>query len=496
MKRGTKWTCMISLLTFIFIAITIKYDYLVQIYHANDITIEEAFVEEAIVERLHDHANLINTSSSSCDSVLRDYNISKSNYVLALSYWEQLTMATTNLCGLVNFARGWHSRVVTPFTYNAEMYGLPTTVNFPSITGTPIISYKGPTKPLSLLYDMNQLNYDLFCDQYRLPPLVSFEEFIMNANRQIILLHIDFSNVYPKSSFKGQNYSNCEQYGPIKSVGLKLLKTLNIESERRKLTPFKIGTACCLNHMHVIDTPMVIAEGCGFSRTDNITIIFTVWRGHSDIPTKHFRLVTITSPIFKLPSTSRDIFPLSKDIVNNASVFVNYLSTCNNNNSGEFVAIHLRTAKLAMMGGGRKLFQSCLDKVESVLKELKKRCTSLGTCKESCHKYFIDYGEFGSHSYEVALGKRMSKDILHKKHIEPVHYDPRKYGGKLDQGYVASVEQLAIAHSNVLILVGGGSFQTQMQSRFIQVGRGSMVYRVCETKDEHVQLVYNKTFFY
>ena len=447
------------------------------------ITLPTPLVE--LVEQKHS----MYTPSSSCDSVLRDYNISKSNYVLALGYWEQLTMATANLCGLVNFARGWHSRVVTPFTYNAELYGLPTTVDFPSVNGAPI-SYKGPTKPLSLLYDMNRLNNDLFCDQYRLPPLVSFEEFMMNANRQIILLHINFSNAPPKSFFKGQNYINCEKFRPVKSAGLKLLKTLNIESKRRKLTPFKIGTACCLNHMHVIDTPMVIAEGCGFSRTDNITIIFTVWRGYSNIRTKYFRLITTKSPMFRQPSPVRVAFPLDQGIINNASAFVNDI-LCNN--SGEFAAIHLRTAKLAMKKGGEQLFQSCLETAQSLLKNLNETLLSTCTCKRNCLRYFVDYGEFGSHSFRIKTGKSISENILNKRQIEPVHYDPRKYGGKLDQGYVASVEQLAIAHSNVLILVGGGSFQVQMQKRFIQVGHGSMVYRVCYTKDKPVELVYNKS---
>ncbi len=129
--------------------------------------------------------------SMPCEAVMKDYNISKYSYydILAMNYREQLTMATDSFGALVNLARGLQSRVVTPFTHNSELYGLPSTDDFPLINGmTPNVN-EGPTKPLSIIYDMKQLNSDLFCDKYRLPPLAPFNEFIRNANRRIIVIH-------------------------------------------------------------------------------------------------------------------------------------------------------------------------------------------------------------------------------------------------------------------------------------------------------------------
>ena len=439
------------------------------------------------------HNKAINRQS--CVYVMRDYNIFKSNYVMALSYREQLSMATNSLSALVNLARGWHSRVVTPFTHNSELYGLPSTDNYPDIDGMTTSINEGPTKPLSLLYDMNRLNNDLFCDQYYLPPLVSFEEFLMNANRQIILLHINLYNNPPKNTFIGMNYTNCMHYETIQSTSLQLLKSLHIETKKRRILPFMLDSACCLLLDHVTHTPMEIAEGCGFSKTEKITIIFTVWRGYEYKPTHAFRLLISDSPIFNVPTAKNDAYPLSQDIINNASAFANHLSC---NSSRQFVGIHLRTAKLALLGGAHQAIESCLDATTTLLKNLNQYISHLQDTLytyKNCHRYFVDYGEFGSHSYRIKAGKHVSEKILSKRQIEPVHYDPRKYGGKLDQGYVASVEQLAIAHSNVLILVGRGGFQDQILSRFIDRGLGSIAFRVCETKKkQEAKVVYiNKT---
>ena len=93
---------------------------------------------------------------------------------------------------------------------------------------------------------------------------------------------------------------------------------------------------------------------------------------------------------------------------------------------------------------------------------------------------------------QVKLGQKASMAILKDKHIHPVSYDPRKFGGIKDQGYVALVEQLSMAQSDTLVLVGGGSFQEQIRKRFVQDGHGSQIYEICHTKEKLVQEVYRR----
>ena len=45
-------------------------------------------------------------------------------YILSLNYWEQFTMATVNLFGLVCLGKLWNATTVQPFTFNSRLYGL------------------------------------------------------------------------------------------------------------------------------------------------------------------------------------------------------------------------------------------------------------------------------------------------------------------------------------------------------------------------------------
>ena len=63
-----------------------------------------------------------------------------------------------------------------------------------------------------------------------------------------------------------------------------------------------------------------------------------------------------------------------------------------------------------------------------------------------------------------------------KKHnIELVQYSMTK-----DKGYQAQVEQAMIARAEVLVLVGGGSFQLQLYTRYRTHNNTGIVYRVCD----------------
>ena len=416
-----------------------------------------------------------------CDCVLERYNISMTSYVMALSYWEQLTMATSNLCGLTNFARSWHSRVVMPFTLNSELYGLPSTVDFPIVSNGAPIHYEGPTKSMSMLYDVDSFNSDLLCKKYNLPPLASFVEFIRNANRKIKLLHINFENTPPQSFFNDRNCVNCEEFNEVVLAGSKLIKALNKESDKYGLAPFELHSACCLNHMHIIKTPQEIADACGFANNDHLTIVFTAWRGYRNIPTTTFRL--ITEGISDMRPSELLAYPLNKDIVSNSSAFTKSF-LCDK--TRKLVVIHLRTGQIVLQTNphsAHKMFKSCLENAQKLLK-------TLGS--GICYRYFVDYGEFGSHSYEISDGQNASAALLQQEHITPVRYDPRKFGGIKDQGFVALVEQLSMAQSDILILVGGGSFQEQIRKRFIQDGHGSRVYEVCHIKKKLAQMVYER----
>ena len=442
--------------------------------HADD---SDPILNSPLIQNVSSHYDL------PCDTVMKFHNISTSNYVISIGYWEQLTMATDSLCELVNLARGWQSRVVTPFTHNSELYGLPST---------------GLTKPLSLYYDMKQLNNDLYCNKYRLPPLAPFDEFIQHANRRIILVQTVQSN--PKSSSflnkfpEGNKYMNCEKYEKIKTIASKLLERLNTETKKHKSRPFRFGRACCINTKTVIKSPLEIAEACGFSNTTRISIIFQYWPGYNGPGVRHSpeRLSVADTPLFKAPSSDTDVYPTSQAIINNATAFVNDLS-CSTDTNGQFMAVHFRTDKLQYSGYTSKTFQACFNEAQLLLNDLERNCSN---CTNKCYRYFVDFGEFGSHSFRIKGGQKMTIETFKQNNIKPVHYDPRKYGGVLDSGFVGKVEQLAMAHSSVLILVGRGGYQDQILKIFKELGRGNKAYNLCHgghsLKPKGLKLLYDR----
>ena len=415
------------------------------------------------------HVQYIDTETppqaAACNRVLKQFNISTTSYVMSLSYVEQMTKATGSMCGLTNFARAWHSRVVVPFTLNSELFSLPSTVDFPTVKShaVPQELHKGPTHPLSMIYDLDKFNNDLLCEKYNLPPLVSFEEFIRNANRTIKLMHINFQKGPP---FNGKGYTECNEDSEVASAGPKLLNALNKEADKYGLAHFKLdGHACCINRKRTIKTPQEMADGCGFSIDRDITIVFTIWQGHRTRSDIH-RLITAVSPaLYDTPHHLKDSYPLSEDIKRNASAFLKSIS-CEYNS--KLVAIHFRTVYI------KGQFRKCFDMVQELLK------TEIGDDgHDKCYRYFVDYGEFGSHFPGIATGERVSRKILKEEHIIPIHYDPRKFNGIEDQGFVALVEQESIAKADIVVLVGGGSFQTQISNKIVENGQGNRLFEPC-----------------
>ena len=421
----------------------------------------------------------IGISIEACNDVIKKYNISKNNFVLGLSYWEQLTMATTNLCSLTAFSRHWHARTVEPFTRNAEMWGLPSTLHYPVFHGMPPIYKAGPAKPLNSLFNMTLFNSHMLCSKYDIPPLADFEEFMLNANRGIRLLHFNF-NAYGKQiptakEFSENNhYINCLGHSYLKDFSSRLLSYLNAEASKRSLPSFTVDAACCVNHRH-LTTPEEMASKCGFQDLDGLTVVIPIWRGYSELPTKKFRLVVpVDSPVLHRPLSSDVSFPLNNRLLSNVTAYCHDISE-----GRDFIGVHIRTAKLGMLDyiSRKKLSTKCFDMTWELISKLQKEFPELPI------KYFVDFGTYGSHSSEIGLGKRVSKKPFAQRKINHIHYNPEKHDGWIDQGFVALVEQSAISNAKVLVMVGGGSFQDQILTRFKDQGTGNNVYTICWTKD-------------
>ena len=408
---------------------------------------------------------------------------SSRRFVLALSFWEQLTMATNNLFALTAFTKDWQSHAVLPFTRAAEFWGITTIMKLYASSGFPLVSHAGPTLPLSIIYNVTKLN-KLLCEKYRLPHLVTYEDFIDNADRNVILLHFNFESYgirFPtKKQFNGRHFiKDCLHLNRFDHAK-QMLETINNECTKRNKPHFVYTRACCVDQKY-ITTPFEIAAQCGFYDNENVTVIPTVWRGYSKDPKRTFRQMIPKDYSIDRPNSNQDVFPVTDSVLSNASRFFEKFSRGNG-----VIAIHIRTAKLAMLNmkdRKKNPASKCFKNAWKLIDSLRERYPKFVS------KYFIDYGNFGSHSFEVSLGMKVSKIPFKKKNIHPLHYNPDIYNGVHDQGFVALVEQVAISNSSVLVLVGGGSFQEQMLTRFKISVKALLAYKVCWTKSLTIEKV-------
>ena len=411
-----------------------------------------------------------------CHEVMNATNINNKRFVFGWLYFEQLTMATNNLFSLVWFARWWRARVVMPLTINSRMVGLPWSIHQQS-------------HPLELLYDQYFLD-ELTC-KYNLPPMTDFQEFLNSASRHLVMIHF----MYDKNDLTHFSKIGGTRRGLIKALHnhyiidccnityiKKIVATFKYHlMQNSNNSPFFVKRCLCVNAKQNTE-PVVLLEKVGLHRTDNFSVIFTDWRGISNSPPrKNFRMFVPSSKDTLWPHPSHVVFPISTHVRGNATELLSKVA------SGEkFVAIHFRSEKIGQIETRKKNFtETCFAKAL----QLRDKLTFNYEAKLRT-LYFTDYGSFGSSTcHNVCTGAKILGSLFSLHKLEVTHFSPSSFNAVEDSGFVALVEQQAIASAHALILVGGGSFQTQLHRRFRKYNPRGNVYRVCSSDSGSVELM-------
>lgn len=359
-------------------------------------------------------------------------------------------MATTNMITLAWFVTPWRANIIEPFTCNSKYFGIPH-------------RYKR-TFSLFYLFDYQMLN-KLLC-QHNISHIVRYNDFLKHASRRVILIHILYDGFDltrfggPEVSRKeitsllhkeGSHYSNCSHTTYMKRIGRGFLKWIHFVVSTR----FEIVHYCCVNGSHPTYSKEM-ADKCHIPREDrNVTVVFTDWRGLSS--KKNFRVFVPEADRVDMPHPSRDLYPYSSYIVSNASAFL--LSVTN---GMEFIGIHLRTEKLGQVNEGG-YFINCLRKSQAI----KQNILSNFSNNNINVLYFADIGPFGSKSCtHKCLSNKFISSSFAMYEIKVTQYNPKLFGGIVDSGFVAAVEQETLSRAKVLVLVGGGSFEAQVATRY------------------------------
>ena len=418
----------------------------------------------------------------SCQYVLKATNTSTNRFVLGWLYYEQLTMATTNLFSLMWYSRWWQARAVMPFTYSSSMYGLPHVLHWRRFIRL---------LPLSLLYDMRKL--DQLCCEYNLPPMADFGEFLSKASRSLVVLHLVYHNTdltrfggiggtkkYLLNALHTHHIIDCSDITYINRIVKAFTDTLGLETQLAGHAPFHVGRCLCIN-ASLVNEPKELLKKIGLQDDKEFTVIFNDWRGiaNSDAPKhapqgllKNFRMFVPSSRISMWPHPSHNVMPTSSSVRGNATKFLKQLTA-----GKDFIAVHFRSEKLGQVGRRIPRFvETCFANVMKLRNEILSRDSD----SKLVTFYFTDYGRFGSSTCRRSCnGAQQVHSQLTARRLRVTQFTPAKYKALSDSGFVAMVEQEVIASARTLILVGGGSFQSQIRQRFKKYRNKGVVYAAC-----------------
>lgn len=413
-----------------------------------------------VVNTTRDHKTFL---SFACEKIMQKNKVNKRKFVIALGYWEQLHMAMTNFFFLVRVARDWKARVVQPFTSDSKFYGIPYT--------------HGAKKaaPIDFLYDRKSLN-KLLCS-YHLPPMGEFEDFLRNARRQLVLIHL----VYPYNMAEIQPHVHqlklkkmfhfygplveCNKFRSIVHKTKETLKVLNHEATQHKLLRFRFLRVLCLNASHPTSPEKIAKQLDTLCHScNNASIILSNWKGVSNKLTEKgatgshppFRLLLPEITRSQIPYSTHDPIPQSSCVHTIARSFLRSKLSADQ----AFVVIHIRSEKIGQRDKRKPgFFEKCFNTT------LRIRDIILHTNPNLDVTFFTDYGTFGSTSCHDCHGASLSEQTLAREGLRALHFDPTSHNVWCDSGFVAGVELNAMSQAEYLILLGGGSFQVPLYEK-------------------------------
>ena len=339
---------------------------------------------------------------------------SEKKFFIAFSYWEQLTMATTNLIQLTALAVHGGRRVVIPFVSDSKFYGT-------------MISEQ--TQTLSLYYNVSELNRKLQFNGHG--TLVSWKEFRDVCNNTLdVLIRFHYSH---------------EEAGIYTKAVVPCTAPHTIVFQ-----DFKVNTTICiyapaLHSVETFETEIAKRQPC---------VGIVQWRGNI-YPGRSTRAQFSFTSILDRPWSFR-----TEDFFNVKLKHIAQDFIARNLRPG-FISVHIRAESILYHGGN-------IDVVTKCMLELSSRARMMANAL-GCKVYLAtDFSEFGSSSRPVTLRNKAKilMEIL-TKNLNPIHFQPADYSLS-DHGAIAIVEINILAAGKRLFVLGGGSFQGWIEGQFLK----------------------------
>lgn len=370
-------------------------------------------------------------------------------YIIALNYYEQLTMATGNLLQLQCFASMLNLSVVQPLMKESRLF-------------TPLDKSKASTMlKLDDIFDMAKLRRHTKKRGYA--PLVSWDEFIKYAQKTVILVQMK----YPSLNYIKQTRKNGIEFPHPVSVNKDYergctYKVANKAFAELRSKNFTVSRNICYNFLTGDRVPMEVylRDLANKGDSSNVTIIIDEWRGVGDN-----QRVLVDTKICTESDRYREFTQYSPMLLEDADSYVKkYL---HDETSEDYLAVIARyemtglTQRLKSDSDPHAIIPHCLKVTLSEVEVMKKE-TGLKQIFLS-----VDIGKYGSKSfvrknyfgYFKDMASFIAKAYNGKMDIEQWEKSFEDVARLLDSGYIANLQQLIVAKAKCVIFVGGGTFQ-------------------------------------
>ena len=391
-------------------------------------------------------------------------------FLLPLSVDQQLTGGLKGFTQLATLAAIFNLSTVEPYVQRSRLVGVPR-----------LSEGRAPgTMRLSDLYDWEDLRR-LFktCSTRDDHQLSSFETFLENASREVILVHMVTTAADFSFFFAGRNEKIIE-VGHDESLlsGVQLLNEWATKVFNQVGTLFRTARIILVDArpMQVLPLSVIVKDLGSFidkqvSQSRSATVLFGGWRAIS------FRAPL--SPIFYYvpgffwrPCQNINLIKRSERVIHSSLLFSQSL---NDSDTGIIVGVHIR---------GERLLRDYKGSVSDCLEELESHLESYPP--EVRIRIVHDLGEYGTSSCTGICSLRRNSFLSQVKKLgyPIVSFNSSEFSSvPISSGYAALVEGEYLSKVDVLLTVGWGGFQNAIVQRFMlqRGGKGENLHRICNS---------------
>lgn len=371
----------------------------------------------------------------------------RTGYVLCLTYREQQTKAAVNMFSLQCWAKTLLVNVVEPFLHDSRFV-------------VPLDTSQKAMLAFSDVFSLRQ--WDALTTKLSFAPLAPWRQFLSNASRDMIVVHLQYSSVMSihqriESGEKATHLAISDKY----KKGCTKKKEISGQLNYLAQYGFKVVREVCINFQHGDEITMLQFNShiFGSYHPRDVTILMNEWRGFATSADSGKRILINDACWSRSTSLPSLYLRPSQRVYCDAH---NYQAMYLGGRNSPYISVIVRTEKIRLIKlGMHGCLQETLKLLAHVQSTMRINSTFLsmdigqyGSNTMDSNRLQLDQGNFSA-EYDALIsgiyGRGASTEMWEKT-FEAVT-------SVREAGYIASLQKILVAEGHCLVVVGGGSFQ-------------------------------------